>query len=110
MKTYTFKYYQDPTGGWVEVPRTLLDELNIEAEISILSHVNGEVAYLHEDHDASVLVLALRKRGDVIKTRQSYCERCHVREYPRYPVNLSLFEKPERSRIIERKPIQTDLF
>jgi hypothetical protein len=110
MKSYTFRYLQDSTGGWVEVPRVLLDELEIEAHISSVSRVNGEMAYLHEDHDASVLVIALRRRGDVIRTRQTYSDRCEVRDFDRYPENLSLFGTIKRGKLIERKPIQIGLF
>lgn len=110
MKVQTFKYYQDPTGGWIEVPRKLIDSLLIEAEISSLSRVSGALVYLHEDRDASVFVAAMRRTGEVVKTNQTWSQDCWVRGLDRYPENLNLFGRADVPKVVHRQPVQVSLF
>jgi hypothetical protein len=105
----TYRYFQDPTGGWVEVPRKLIDDLKIEAEISSKSRVLADKVYLHEDHDANVWYMAMRRCGAVVKTRQIWSEDSIVKSYDRYPENLSMFGPVKAPKMLHRKPIQTSL-
>ena len=58
-----FRYYTDPGHGWVKVPRSLLEVLDIEGKISRYSYARGESVYLEEDCDYGILVKALENRG-----------------------------------------------
>lgn len=51
MDKATFRYIQDPGHGWLQVPRRLVHELGIEAEITRYSYVDEHNAYLEEDCD-----------------------------------------------------------
>lgn len=46
-----FRYYQDPSHGWVAVKRDLLKQLGIEDRITPYSFQRGQTVYLEEDCD-----------------------------------------------------------
>ncbi|CAB4121908.1 hypothetical protein UFOVP26_44 [uncultured Caudovirales phage] len=58
-----FKFYSDPGHGWLQVEKRLLVQLEIEDKISEYSYVKGDFAYLEEDCDAAVLLMALKSKG-----------------------------------------------
>jgi hypothetical protein len=59
-----YKYFQDPSHGWVEVPIAELRRLNVADKISRYSHRNGHLAYLEEDCDFSVWMEAKKAAGE----------------------------------------------
>jgi len=48
-----FRFISDPGHGWLEVPRSLLVELEIVEDITPYSYQNKGLVYLEEDCDAS---------------------------------------------------------
>lgn len=65
-KEYNLTFHSDPGHGWLECPVILLNELNITDKISRYSYISRGLAYLEEDCDASVLIDALKARGDSV--------------------------------------------
>jgi hypothetical protein len=59
-----YKYFQDPSHGWVEVPVAELRRLKIDDKISPYSYRNGNFAYLEEDCDFSLWLEAKRSAGE----------------------------------------------
>lgn len=55
-RTYTF--YEDPGHGWLEVPRTELEQLGIEDKITTFSYQNGDFVYLEKEGDLSTYINA----------------------------------------------------
>ena len=56
----TFIVYSDPGHAWARVSFVTLRELGIEDKISAFSYQRNGFAFLEEDCDLSVLILALR--------------------------------------------------
>ena len=61
MKTYTF--YQDPSHGWLKVPKIELETLGISDKISKFSYQYGKSAYLEEDCDLALFFNAKGWQG-----------------------------------------------
>lgn len=59
-----YKYLQDPSHGWVEVPVAELRRLKIADAISPYSYRNGNFAYLEEDCDFSLWLEAKKDAGE----------------------------------------------
>jgi hypothetical protein len=59
-----YKYFQDPSHGWVEVPVAELCRLDVADKISPYSYRNGHLAYLEEDCDFSVWMEAKINAGE----------------------------------------------
>ena len=59
----TYIVYSDPGHAWARVSFETLRELGIEDKISPYSYQRNGFAFLEEDCDLSVLILALRARG-----------------------------------------------
>ena len=55
----TIYFYSDPGHGWGGVPRDILTLLEIESYISACSYQVGDMVWLEEDCDLSVLCMAL---------------------------------------------------
>ena len=56
----TYRYITDPGHGWLEVPRQLLRELDIEYDITVFSYVDKGRAYLEEDRDMPAFINAFK--------------------------------------------------
>jgi hypothetical protein len=54
-------FHADPSHGWLEIPLTLMRELNIRP--SKFSYYDSENAYLEEDCDAALALNALGAMG-----------------------------------------------
>jgi hypothetical protein len=52
------KFYADHGHGWLEVPRTQLEDMDIEEKISSFSYQNGDFVYLEEDCDLTIYLNA----------------------------------------------------
>jgi hypothetical protein len=53
-----YRFHIDPGHGWLEVPMEELRDLGIADKISHYSYRDGDTAYLEEDCDTAVFVLA----------------------------------------------------
>lgn len=60
MKLY--KFYSDPSHGWLAVKKQELIDLDILNKISEYSYVKGKTVYLEEDRDASIFINAFRSK------------------------------------------------
>jgi len=82
-KTYIF--YEDPGHGWLAVPMDHLIALGVADKITGYSYLLGNTAYLEEDCDLGVFVLAYKEKfGKLPIFKQKYQENCHIRHYPNY--------------------------
>jgi hypothetical protein len=66
----TLTFYSDPGHGWLEVPRSLLHELDIADKITPYSYQRGEDVFLEEDCDLSTFADAMEKAGRPFKMTQ----------------------------------------
>ena len=83
MKEYIF--YEDPGHGWLAVPIKELIELGIADKITGYSYTLGGMAYLEEDCDLGVFVLAYKEKyGKLPEFKQKYQEYTSIRNYPNY--------------------------
>jgi len=71
-QTTTYYKYDDPGHGWLQVPLTELDRLNITFQISVVSYRKGEFAYLEEDCDMSRFLRAKEAAGEEFKIHRIY--------------------------------------
>lgn len=86
-----YRFFHDPSHGWLEVPTAELRELGIAGRITHYSYISpdGTLAYLEEDCDMSTFVLAWARHHectipelqiDEIEDREGF-----VRRLPHYP-------------------------
>ena len=77
MKNKTYTFYEDPGHGWLAVPLGNLVELGVADKITGYSYLIGDMAYLEEDWDMSVFLLAFREKfGKFPDFKQKYQENC----------------------------------
>lgn len=80
-------YHTDDGHGWVEVPRSLLIEYDIEDKITRYSYQKGDQVFLEEDCDAPCLITKMAERGLVIEYRELAVDgHSRIRNYARYTV------------------------
>ena len=82
-------FYEDPSHGWMRVPKKDLVALGIADKISEFSFMDGDHAYLEEDADFGILLDAMRQRGlDICANHKNYTivgsPPCPVWDYDRY--------------------------
>ncbi len=77
----TFIFHEDPGHGWLEVPLSLIKELNIQNKISIYSYKDRDKAYLEEDCDFPVFFYAYQEKygNPPSFERKDYKEDCFIR-------------------------------
>lgn len=63
MAALQVRYHQDPSHGWLEVPRSELVAAGIANKVSRYSYQRGNTVYLEEDCDAPLFVQACQRRG-----------------------------------------------
>jgi len=81
-KKISIKVFADPGHAWARFPKAKLVQLGIADKISTYSYQNGANAFLEEDCDLSVLVVALRDRGYEIKFNESHANKqSKIRNY-----------------------------
>ena len=85
MKT-SFKFYSDPSHGWVKVDRPLLVSLGIIDKITPFSYQRGDFVYLEEDQDLS-----------------TFCD-AFVTKYGREPLLVHMPQSNNQSRITNYQP------
>lgn len=86
MPVQSFSFHQDPGHGWAKVPRELVSQLGISANISSYSYQRGEHVYLEEDCDLQVFSSAYAARFGVAPkfvSRHSN-SRSRIRSYESY--------------------------
>ena len=84
-KKISIKVFADPGHAWARIPKAKLVALGIADKISPYSYMNGANAFLEEDCDLSVLVVALRDRGYEIKFNESHANKqSKIRNYATY--------------------------
>jgi hypothetical protein len=88
MKTRQYLYIMDPGHGWLAVPSATIRKLGLAQEITFHSFVSdsGKTVYCEEDHDAGLVVEALRARGIELRARtvnnaHNYSSIRHMRAY-----------------------------
>lgn len=80
-----FDYYSDPGHGWVKVPIKELKELEIADKISPWSYMKGDYAYLEEDKDVYIFMMAMKKVGKPVSFREHNTDRqSKIRNYTSY--------------------------
>ena len=101
---YTF--HSDAGHGWLEVTRSDLKALGIEAEITPYSYVKGNLVFLEEDLDAGRFMTALErymgKEYTWPKVSRDVDDGDHspIRHYPRY-------EAPAQARVMREEKDRT---
>ena len=90
MKTY--KFYADPSHGWLAVKIEELMQLGIVTQISPYSYVRGATAYLEEDCDAVLFFNAYKdKYGVDPKHNYNHTDKTSpIRSYDRYNRNKAV--------------------
>jgi hypothetical protein len=84
-KKISIKVFGDPGHAWARFPKAKLVQLGIADKISTYSYQNGDNAFLEEDCDLSVLVVALRDREYEIKFNESHANKqSKIRNYSTY--------------------------
>ena len=84
-KKISIKVFADPGHAWARFPKAKLVQLGIADKISTYSYKNGANAFLEEDCDLSVLVVAFRDRGYEIKFNESHANKqSKIRNYSTY--------------------------
>lgn len=84
----TYDFHSDPGHGWIAVQRDELATLGLLDQISHYSYMQGPLAFLEEDDDASKFFAAKRSRGEPVDTIDQYEEESFVRSLPPYAPNL----------------------
>ncbi|MDD5094565.1 MAG: hypothetical protein PHV74_09330 [Dehalococcoidia bacterium] len=81
---YDLKWLNDPGHGWLEVPRSVVNELGISKQITSFSYQQGDQIYLEEDCDASLFLDTCEKRGIKITTWETHHDDDRVRNMDCY--------------------------
>jgi hypothetical protein len=85
MKTHTFQIYADPGHAWCKVSFKKLFDLGLHDKISHYSYMRGLYAYLEEDCDLSLLIQAIKARGDSVAFKESHTNKTSkIRGYAHY--------------------------
>ena len=84
MSSLQMIFHSDPGHAWLEVPKDLLKELDIEQSITSCSYMDSHNAYLEEDLDAGVFIDAAKANGYSIEITESFKEITPIRNLPAY--------------------------
>lgn len=96
---YELWFYQDVAHGWLQVPRELIEELNIQGEISSYSYMDEHNVYLEEDSDLGKFMRAMEVQAPdtvIAEETDHYNRRCWIRRLPRY---FARFLKPVQEKV-----------
>ena len=75
-------FHTDPGHGWLEVPRAIVESLDIT--ISGFSYVKGDKYFLEEDRDASLFDQAAKEAGLKLDITRKHTDNDHpIRGYDR---------------------------
>lgn len=85
MRSLTLNYYQDPSHGWVKIPRDKLIVLCIEHLISSYSYQLKDNVYLEEDNDLARLYKACDELQIKIKLKEYHTNKASkIRSYEQF--------------------------
>ena len=84
MKKTPYTYHQDPSHGWLAVPRARLNALGILLDISRYSYQRRDYVFLEEDCDLARFVHALRARNIQPDFVEVFADPCPIRDYDRF--------------------------
>jgi len=86
MKQIQLNFFSDPGHGWLEVSKTLLEELDIKQKISHFSYMGryNDMVYLEEDCDAGIFMDAAKAAGIEVSFNEIYQENTPIRHYNAY--------------------------
>jgi hypothetical protein len=80
-----YKFFSDPSHGYIEVPLAELQSLGIDKDISSYSYANNGLVYLEEDCDYSVFIEAKAKANEPFDYDMIHLnDDAPCRGYPRY--------------------------
>lgn len=78
-------FYADPGHGWLAVPLSLLQRLDLIDQVSPYSYMRGRLAHLEEDCDYSLFARAMRERGMVFHVKHHHTNKqSRIRGYDSY--------------------------
>lgn len=82
----TYRYIQDPSHGWIEVPLEELEKHHLSYKISRYSYMNPKTgkAYLEEDCDAAIFIKKLKDTDTPYDIKEVYQENTFVRNLPSF--------------------------
>jgi len=80
----TILKYEDTGHGWYAIEKDFLKVLGIADKISAYSYEKGNLAYLEEDCDASLLLNTMDKNNIEYTIQRVYHDRSPVRNYRGY--------------------------
>jgi hypothetical protein len=72
MDKLNLTYFADPGHSWLRVPIRLVKELGLYQKISSYSYREGSWAYLEEDCDAPMMIMALETSGMKFEVSESF--------------------------------------
>src|SRR3990167_6614335 len=75
-----FRFFEDSSHGWLEVPAEVCRALGLQGKISGYSYGKGDKLYLEEDSDAGVFITAWEKETGkewAIERPDGYYDRPH---------------------------------
>jgi hypothetical protein len=82
-----FEFHVDPSHGWLECKRSLLERYGLVDEISEYSYVRNRSVFLEEDCDALKLItLLVEQRVRFSVENRYYRGNAPMRSYERYSV------------------------
>lgn len=85
MSETIYQFFSDGGHGWLQVPIKDLIDLKIKDKISHYSYIKDDKAYLEEDCDAGIFVLAYRNAYGKINIEENNCNGSSIiRTYRQY--------------------------
>ena len=82
-----YKFYGDPSHGWLAVKMQEIIDLGISQKISSFSYMHGQTVYLEEDCDAPIFVKAMQEKNPefVLVCNTKHTDKTSpIRSYSRY--------------------------
>lgn len=84
-KKITLTIFEDPGHGWCRFPRTRLQKIGIDKQISSFSYQRGDYVYLEEDGDLGLLYETLKNLGYEITLKNQHTNKSSkIRSYDHY--------------------------
>ena len=85
MSKSKFQFYTDPGHGWLRVPYSELERLDITSKITRYSYVRGDNVFLEEDCDMSTFMKAKDKLNEKVDIQVININRqSRIRSYNMY--------------------------
>lgn len=103
-----FDFVSDPSHGWLKVPLTELERLDIVDQISAHSYLKDGMAYLEEDRDMKVFTTARDARGenDIRMIEHNRQRESRIRKYPSFTDAIAVTADDKLAAIAARKDVE----